>query len=312
MAETYTTNKSFAMVTPGTDPGTWGPFVNLNPALLDNMLGGTATIAVLNAPVILSSAQYQCAFLRFTGAITADVAITFPAVGSFYTIINDTTNSSAFCLTMATTAAGGRTIGIPPGSMTEVMTDGVNARFRGLPPVGTYWDYSGSSVPRWVNSCTIPPYLSCDGTVFSSVTYPHLANALGGTTLPDAPGRLRLALDGGAGRVSSAVSGVAGNTLLAGGGDQQFQSHNHTGGLTTGTDNPRVNFWWLQGSPAMTTGGNNNVVNAVGSSAGVFGVNQQVVQDTHTHSVTIPSTGAGNSQNMPPVYVGGITMVRAA
>lgn len=309
MAETYTANKSLAMVTPGTDPGTWGPFVNLNPALLDNMLGGTATIALLNAPVILSSAQYQCAFLRFTGAITADIPITFPPVGSFYTIINDTTNSSNFCLTAVTTVAGGRTIGIPPGSMTEIMTDGTNARFRGLPPVGTYWDYGGSSVPRWVNSCTIPPYLHCDGTAFSSITYPNLANALGGTTLPDSKGRLRLSLDEGLGRVSSAVSGVAANTLLAGGGDQQFQSHNHTGSVTTSSN--QVAQPYTTGGSFQGGGGNTAVtgLSTVGSSAGAGNAGYGVY---HSHTVTIPTDGAGGSQNMPPVYVGGITMIRSA
>lgn len=304
MAETYTTNKSFAMVTPGTDPGTWGPFVNLNPALLDNMLGGTATIAVLNAPVILSSAQYQCAFLRFTGAITADVAVTFPAVGSFYTIINDTTNSSNFCLTAATTAAGGRTIGIPPGSMTEIMTDGVNARYRGLPPVGTYWDYGGSSVPRWVNSCTIPPYLNCDGTVFSSATYPNLHAAFNNSNiLPDARGRLRFAMNQTTGRITNVVSGVDGDTLFGAGGDQQFQSHNHTGALVTGGTAATIQY--SVNSANWAAGGNATII-AVGAGGSV------ATGNSHTHTLTVPSTGVGNSQNMPPAYAGGITMIRAA
>lgn len=311
MADPVTANKALAQPVSGTDVGTWATPVNGNMDIVDASFGGLATVAVLNTPVVLSSAQYRCNFLRFTGTITANVAITLPAVGSFYNVINDTLNSSAFFLTMATTAAGSQAIGVPPATVTGIMTDGSNVRFRNLPHVGSYWDYAGSSVPAWVTACTVPPWLNCDASAFSSATYPHLSVILGGTTLPDARGRFRMALDAGVGRVSSAVSGVAGNTLLAGGGDQQFQSHNHTGNLTTGTDTPQVNVWWIQGSPAMTTGANNNVQNAMGSSAGVLGANLQVLLNTHTHSVTVPSTGAGASQNMPPTYVGGITMIRA-
>src|SRR5512146_1656587 len=163
MAVTYTTNKSFAQVTVGTEAGTWGPFVNGNVGILDTMLGGVTTIALLNTPVVLSSAQYQCAFVRLTGAITANIALTFPPVGSFYTLINDCTNSSAFIVTAQTSVGGGRVIGLPPGTMTGIMTDGTNARYMNTPPVGSYWDYSGSSVPLWGDSCTVPPYLICDG-----------------------------------------------------------------------------------------------------------------------------------------------------
>lgn len=302
MVSTFTTNKSFEKPARGDLPGTWDTPVNGNMNLADSALGGLATIALLNSPVTLSSAQYANVFLRLTGAITANVPITLPAVGSFYTVINDTTNSSAFYVTMLTTAAGGQTIGIPPGTTTGIFTDGVNARFRNMPHLGSYWDYAGSSMPSWITACTVWPYLNCDGTSFSSAVYPALAAILGGTTLPDAKGRLRMALDQGAGRVSSGVSGIAGNTLFAAGGDQNTQAHNHN---LTVTDPGHTHTTATNGFSAQ------NQTAAGGNPPGGFAAT--ITINSAVTGVTVASSayGSGAAQNMPPVYVGGLTLIRA-
>lgn len=305
MAITTTTNKSLVKVTVGTESGTWGPYINGNEDALDNMLGGTATVALTNAPVVLSSGQYQCSFIRFTGAITADVPITFPSVGSFYTVINDTTNSSNFCVTLATTTAGSQAIGLPSGAVTDIMTDSANVRFRGLPHVGTYWDYSGSSVPRWVSACTVPPWLLCDGSTFAVATYPALSVIHNGGVLPDARGRMRMALDAGAGRVSSGVSGVAGNTLFGTGGDQSMQQHNHTANSSV-NDAGHIHNVIINTNAPGAGGGQGGGVGSVLVSSFV-----QTALTGITVATSIANTGTGGSQNMPPVYAGGITMVRA-
>lgn len=93
MVDPTTVNKFLNQPVSGSDVGVWDVPVNANMSIVDNSFGGLATIALGGSPVALSSTQYQCAFLRFTGALTANVAVTFPAVGSFYTIINDATNS---------------------------------------------------------------------------------------------------------------------------------------------------------------------------------------------------------------------------
>jgi hypothetical protein len=186
--------------------------------------------------------------------------------------------------------------------MTEILTDGVNARFRGLPPVGTYWDYGGSSVPAWVVACTIPPYLNCDGTAFSSVTYPNLANALGGTTLPDARGGTRFALNQGTGRLSGAIDGNAflnrgGNSNIALG---QINMPNYS--LTV--NDPGHHHQYVK-------------VTSVGGVTGGAGTNQYSVstQDTSTETTGITVDSGGSGTMFPvlnPGYVGGITMIRAA
>jgi hypothetical protein len=72
------------------------------------------------------------------------------------------------------------------GQIVDVLNDGSNLRFKNLGgPIGSYWDYAGSSNPAWNSGCTVPPYLNCDGSTFSAATYPSLAVILGSTTLPD-------------------------------------------------------------------------------------------------------------------------------
>jgi hypothetical protein len=273
--------------------------------IIDNSFGGVATIPLTNSPVTLSGAQYQCAFLVFTGALSGSVAVTFPAVGSFYTVQNLTSNTSNFQVTFLTTA-GGQTIGCPWGTPTQIFTDGSNVKYMNLGRgVGDYWDYAGSSVPAWVSACTVPPYLNCDGTAFSSATYPVLATILGGTTLPDARGRLRLALDAGVGRVSSAVSGVPGNTLLGSGGDQNTQAHSHTANSSV-TDPGHLHTLNISNSAGANSGFAANPNAAIAKST------TDLATTGITVATSIATYGSGGAQNMPPVFVGGITMLRSA
>src|SRR5512143_816536 len=310
MAITYTANKFLRLATSGTEVGVWDVPVNENAGIIDNSFGGVATIALTSASVtrVVSSVEAQCAFLRVTGPLGANVAITLPAVGSFYTVINEATNSSAFYLTMATTAAGGRTIGMPPGTMTDIMTDGTHARFRGLPHIGSYWDHAGSSVPAWVSACTIPPWLYCNGATFSSATYPQLATIFGSTTLPDHRGRSAYNLNDGTSRMLSSVGGVDGNTRFAAGGIQtttlssvhlpnmafQVTDGGHTHGLIHNAHN---------GSQTWNGGGNTVATNTHPAT---------ITMNSAVTGITVNSGGGGQSfAVIPPGVVSGIRLVRA-
>lgn len=299
----FTTNKGLGLPTVGGDTGVWGPPLNNNSSVLDASLGGSVTIPVssVSGALTLLSSNYNNIFLSFTGAITQNTAITLPAVGSIYVIQNLTTNTSAFRITLLTTAAGGQVIGIPPYEQTEIMTDGSNVKFRGLPHVGSYWDYGGSSVPSWVAACTVPPWLNCDGTAFSSVTYPYLAVILGGTTLPDARGRVRAALNQGTNRVTSGVSGVNGDAILSGGGDQNMQVHSHG------------NFLSDPGHAHTVPGPSGNGVNVGPTTGYIQGAGSLGTTTNGTGiSLTNVNAGTGTGANVQPTYIGGLTLIRAA
>jgi hypothetical protein len=274
---------------------------------VDACLGQIATIGLNNSNVILSAAQFQCASLVFNSTLTGSVTITFPSTFTgFYSIENACSGSSAFTVTLLTTVAGGQAIICPPIVDFDIRNDGANIKFIGLERIGTYWDYAGSSVPAWVSGCTVPPYLNCDGTSFSSATYPALANILGGNTLPDARGRSRFALNQGTGRITSGSStgGVDGNTLLASGGSQTttLSSQNvppvpitdpgHVHGSTAGF------FFVSPGGSQLSLGG-----------AASFGTTANTA--SATTGISAGNNNQYNFSNVPPAYVGGLVMLRA-
>jgi len=307
---TFTTTKQLEEVARGADVGTWDTPTNSNWSIVDAALGQIATQSLNNTPVILNAAQFQCCQLVFNSTLTGNVSITFPT--SFtgpYVIQNNCTGSSAFVITLQTTAAGGQIVGCPFGEIFDVFNDGTNIKFRNFGRIGTYEDWMVSALPGWVTACTVPPYLNCIGGSFSSAVYPTLAVMLGGTTLPDTRSKVRIPLAQGATVVSSSGSGVAAGTLGATGGDQLTQAHTHTSsGVTTVESNDHTHTLTAmqQSVTAVISGGGAFLGNNVG-------ITTSGVSATHTHSFTVTtgSAGGGAAQNMPPVYVGGITVVRA-
>ena len=301
----FTTSKGLYQVANSSYVGTWDVPENSNWGVVDAALGQITTIQLNNTPVTLSAAQVQCAQIIFSssaapgGNLAGNVAITFPVVSPSstaltgpYIIQNLCGNSSLFVVTLQTTVAGGQTIACKPGEAFDVINDGTNFKFKNLGHIGSYWDYAGSSVPNWVTACTVPPYLNCDGTAFSSATYPTLAAILG-TTLPDSRGRFRATLNQGQARITGGGSGLDGNTILASGGSEMTQQHTHnltatvTGGISAGAISALDSF---TGAGSQTPTSAQNIVVSVVSS----------------------NYGTGNYQNVPPAYIAGITMVRAA
>lgn len=316
MASQFSPNLSIEEPASGDYPGAWAAPVNSNMNTIDAALGTIQSISLAAGSVTLSTAQTRSAALIFSGALPSNVTVTIPSLssapattisGRFFTVENQCSNSSAFIVTLKSTVAGQQVICIPPYEVTDVLLEGTNSsqagsvKFRNLGRVGSFWDYAGSSVPAWNDGCTVPPYLNCDGTTFSSATYPALATILGGTTLPDSKGRVRATLNQGTSRLLSSNGGVNGNTnLSAGGVDATTLSslnippvpvtdptHTHTIG-TFSNANLTVGV-----TPVLTTGS--------GSISGAA-----------TTGITAGSTSPTSFTNMPPAYVGGITLIRAA
>jgi microcystin-dependent protein len=183
--------------------GTWDQPLNTNTAQLDAMIGGVLFLNITSTNTTLSSAQYIYKNITFQSTLTGNTVVTFPSTFyKSYEIVNNCTGSSQFTITLTATGAGGtQVIACPPQECIDCYQDSNNNfKFKNLARIGSYWDYAGSSVPAWISACTVPPYLNCDGTTFSTATYPQLFLVLGSTTLPDSKGRSRIALDQGSGR----------------------------------------------------------------------------------------------------------------
>lgn len=312
---TFTPSLNLEQVARGGDVGTWDTPTNSNWAITDSVVGGIATIGLNNSNVVLSAGQFQSAGITFNSTLTGSVTITFPSTFTKnYRIRNTCTGSSQFTVTLGTTATGGQVICAPPGESIECINDGANLYFHNLDRVGSYMDWAGSSVPAWISGCTVPPYLNCDGTSFSSGTYPVLANYLGGTTLPDMRGRVRAYLNQTTARMNSSNSGVNGNTLGAGGGSEFMQQHQHTATFT-GTSNQTTNSAALVATggsaTALQTGGGANIGQAalLFTATGTVAIGSSLTPNSSTTGATGQSSFA---QNMQPTCVGGLTMIRAA
>lgn len=305
MVSTYTPNINLELPGRGDYVGTWDTPVNSNETISDLTLGGIATIGLNNSPVVLSAAQFQSAGLVFNSTLTGSVSITFPT--SFkkpYWVQHACTGSSAFTITLQTTAASGQVIAVPPGQTVTMVNDGTNLRFVNFGGmIGSYWDYAGSSMPNWNDGCSVRPFLNCDGSAVSSATHPVLFGMLGGT-LPDLRGRLRLTLDQSAARVSSAVSGFSPNTVGAGGGGQS---------QTIGSSNLPAH------SHPVTDPGHTHTTNAqtgnttTGGGGFPAGTNTGATINSAVTGLTVANSTYANAAFpiMPPVAVGGLTLIRA-
>jgi len=280
-------------------PGSWDSPTNNNWGVVDKTWGGVLTVPLASSPVTISSTDAQNKIIVFTGTLGSSVTVTLPSVGSHHIVLNSTAFTNSFVVKL--TCGGGTQIALPQNDPIHVVTDGTNTYFVGLERIGAYVDFGCSSVPLWITSCDVPPYLLGDGSSFSPVTYPILAGLYGGTTLPDTFGRARFNMNHGSGRL---VDNLNGNTLFAGGGNEHTQSHNHgSGGGPTPTQSPHNHPY-----SRFTTGSGSGV-----NSAPTVYLIASTGDNTGDAiaNITLTTFGSGSSGNMPPAYVGGITMIRA-
>ena len=300
MVDPQTANLQLAQPTRGSDVGTWDVPVNGNMTILDAAGGGILTIGLNNTNVVLSSAQYTYKQIIFNSTLTGSVNITFPSTFiKTYEIYNTCTGSSAFYVSLVS-AGGGNSVCCPPGETVTVVNDGTNMRFMNLDRIGAYWDYIGSSNPIWNSCCTVPPYLICNGGTFSATTYPTLATILGSTTLPDARGKTRFALDQGAGLISTAV--FTSTSVGATGGAQT---------TTLGTSN--LPPYTPAGTVAITNSGAEIGTSIITGQLNVGGVSFPAFAATPTSSFTGTPQGGVSAPltNLPPAYIGGMVFIRA-
>lgn len=308
-----TTNIALSVPAHGSNVDTWDADpVNNNSGILDACFGGVTSKSLTNVDVTLSATEARVNVLRFSGTLSGNVKITPSTLIKSWVCENNTLGN--FTVKMAN--ASGNVVALPPGS-SQVYWDGTNFWFINLGVVGSYMDYASAALPLWVSSCTIPPYLICDGTTFSAGTYPLLNAILGGNTLPDFRGRSRAFLNGGTNRITTAGSGIDGDTRFSAGGAQNvaldvstLPAHDH-GGATGATDvnhQHNANSYGFAGATgAKAPSGADLAIGITGSA----NTSTSLTSLNHQHGISAQGGGAAHN-NMQPTAIGGITMIRAA
>lgn len=325
MVEPLTVNRNFTVANTGDLVAAWGTAaLNPNFVAIDGILGGMVTLSLAAASTITLTApsgsvtpspgpfQQQNACIKLTGTLTGNNVLQFTMPG-FWIVDNQCTVGS-FYVSAAASSGGGNVIGIPPGKKSQIFFDGTSMDFVNAPDPGTAYDLHGvTSLPAWMTACTVQPYLIKDGTIYSAATYPALAAVLGSsfggngiTTfgVPDERNRARIALDtNGPGtyslRVTSAVSGINGQAMGAGGGDQNVGAHIHVANVSDPGHGHTISFSQIAGSSGGVTSSNNT--NAITTRTGTA---------TTGISVTIATGGTGVGANMQPTIVSFLPLIK--
>src|SRR6266481_1366567 len=101
-------------------PGTW---FTLGRGMAQNFIVTEAVIAVTGGTLVETNTQAQNIVQKFTGTLTTNQIITFPAIIQIYYVQNAT--AGAFTLTLGA-AGGGTTVAVPQGQNMIVFSDGTN------------------------------------------------------------------------------------------------------------------------------------------------------------------------------------------
>lgn len=269
--------------------------------------------AVSGTFVVLNAAQLAFGTIIVTGAIPGNGGLAFPAVSGWWSIFNQTTGGNL----VITTAGSVENITLPPGLITDIQVLGTKTKFRNLQDIGTFRDYASSTVPAWISSCTIPPFLLCDGSAFSGTTYPYLATFLGGTNVPDFRGRAPHYLNGGTGRLTSAGAGIDGNTLFAAGGANGITlAANQVPSITSNNGAQLISV--TSGATNVPQNGVSNTIGTPGSGTAVTfvsgpGLTNVPLASSANNNISVAYTNASQQiiGNAAPGLISGIRMIRA-
>ena len=333
MADPQTPQIGFYIPLRGSDSGVWDLPENANDSATDNLFANVAIISLSNAPVTLTAPpnsgaawagpyQSQSALLRFTGNLSANVAVTLPRAG-FFIVENLCTSGGAtnpplagsiagtFVVTLQS-AAPGDVIGVPPGRKVHVFCDGTDVDFVDLENPGTQVDWTGlTAMPAWVTACTDRPYLLRDGANYPIASYPALysmlGNQFGGTfglnfNVPDSGGRVDVPWSL-SGRLSGA-SGVNGAVMASAGGDERFQAHSHNAVVHDPTHAHGVGGGFIGGNGFSGLAGGGSFNGPIGAT------NIAIFAAATGISVTIGNTGTGGSLNVQPTIVSFLAVIK--
>lgn len=230
MPSTFTTNLNLELQGTGENSGTWGAVLNSAAlAIVDQAMGGVQTLSLSSSNVTVTTSQSQNNAFKLTGTLTANVDVTFPAIGRTYFVANNTTGN--FTVTLKC-AGGGTSAVIEQGRNGFFILDAVNviAQAAGIP--------SGMMCAFAYSSPVPSGWLYCNGQAVSRTTYSALFALIGitygagdGTTtfnVPDMRAYWMRGWDDGRGIDTGRVMGSNQAEMIG--------PHTHSG--TTGNDSP--------------------------------------------------------------------------
>ena len=143
MASTYTTNLHVELQGTGDNSGTWGTVLNTTAlTIIDQCLGDVQAVSLSSSNVTLTTSQSQHNYFRLTGSLSANVTVTWPAIGRSNYVYNATTGS--YSVTLAN-AGGGTTVVIPQGNGLFITQDPTNGVIADPIPFGTLQAIAGGT-----------------------------------------------------------------------------------------------------------------------------------------------------------------------
>jgi hypothetical protein len=322
MADPQSPTVGFYDQTTGSNSGTWGVVLNANFLANDSLAGNVFTISLtglggssvtLTTPPNSGSSwagpyASQSAVIKLTGSLSGNCTVFLPRPGFWIFDNQCTTSGSAFIAIQSISA--GKYVNAPPGEIFHAYCDGTDIKYVNLDHVGSYMDLATSTVPSWIANQSVPPYLNCDGSAFSGVTYPALAALLGGTTLPDARGRFRATLNQGTARLVNIING---NTIFSAGSAEtttltasQMPLQSTGVESATHTHVPGTNDSFLHSATSTST------TLQFGSPGLPVGLTSITGTESAQHTHQVGNASPSVVPTVPPGYIGGLTLIRAA
>jgi microcystin-dependent protein len=137
---------------------------------IDAVVGGRVSKALSSSNITLSQTEANNKLLTLTGTLSANVTVSYPAIGGNFIVFNNTTG--AFSVTVKTTAGGSTGVEVSQGIRTSIVLDGTNSYYAdesSVPP-GTALPFTGVRVPAG--------FLFMYGQNASRTTYPGLFTAI--------------------------------------------------------------------------------------------------------------------------------------
>ena len=255
-----TANKGYSQPTFNSNVGTWGVTdLNGNSSILDNNLGGVASISLSNANVTLSSSQAQNLVIKLSGTLSANVVVSSPNIG-FCMVENNCTGAYTvnWVANFGSGSVGSQYL-LGQGMRALLVSDtsaGARVADSGLVPSGTRTTFFQASAPTgWTQVTTLNDYL------------PRIVNGTGGGTSAGT----------GFSSVNASVT-TAGHTLTT----AEMPSHTHT---DSGHTHPLAGY-------QFAAGGNNfysyiTVGSGITSGIGHASLSNTGGGGSHSHGLTL-------------------------